>query len=102
MPPQREINLSPISSLEGQPIQRMTEHDYLKPGEIVPVDISLTPTGMRFRPGEQLRLHVAGFNMRGAFFPELSSPPNHNRGAHIIHAGGRLMLLLLPQSAPCV
>jgi uncharacterized protein len=84
-------------SSEGQPVQRMTAFEPLHPGEIVPVDIALTPTGMRFHPGEQLRVHVAGFDMRGSFFTDMPAKPNHNQGTHILHTGGRFdSYLVLP------
>jgi predicted acyl esterase len=69
----------------------------LRPGEIVPVDIPLLPIGMRWHPGEQLRIIVAGFDLMGPMFPKLPLAPTRNRGEHIIHTGGRFdSHLLIP------
>uniref|UniRef100_UPI0035C81A13 CocE/NonD family hydrolase C-terminal non-catalytic domain-containing protein n=1 Tax=Gordonia westfalica TaxID=158898 RepID=UPI0035C81A13 len=77
----------------------MTEFEPVERGQIVPVDISLWPMSMRFRKGEQFRLQIAGYNMRGAFLPGIPEAPNENRGTHILHTGGQYdSHLLLPFS----
>lgn len=87
-------------STTGLPIHAMTRSEKLAPGQIVPVDISLWPTGLRFHRGEQLRLQIAGFNMRGPNLAGLPEADNQNRGTHIIHTGGQFDSHLLLPFAP--
>ena len=43
---------------------------------------------MLWHAGEQLRLLVAGYNLKGPMFPGMPLAPTRNRGEHIIHTGG--------------
>ncbi|KAK6436229.1 hypothetical protein LTR95_007572 [Oleoguttula sp. CCFEE 5521] len=71
------------------------EHDFqktekLQPQEIVKLEIGLWQTGMRFEPGEQMILKIAGHNMTLAEFPPLRGAlPNANNGMHMVHFGGQ-------------
>ena len=76
------------------------EEQRLSPGERVEAVISFPPKSMRFRAGDQLRLRVAGTQVRwkrdlsggifgGVLGTLLASIPSRNRGArHIVHLGG--------------
>ncbi len=48
------------ASTAAQPVHTYRERQPLKPGEVVPVDVALGPSATLFRPGESLRLVVAG------------------------------------------
>lgn len=71
------------------PIHAFDEFQYLKPGEIVPVEISLWPCGMRYRVGEQFRVIVASYNIKGQHLPYHDKVKLNNKGYHIIHTGGK-------------
>ena len=53
--------LDPLRSTEFNPVLAMRREQRLKPGEIVPVTFSLSPSALRFRAGEELELSVSGF-----------------------------------------
>lgn len=74
----------------------------LSPGEIVPVEIAIWPTALRFHAGEKLELAISGFEYM------LCSQPKEglamgidNHGDHIIHTGGEydshLLVPFIPQ-----
>jgi predicted acyl esterase len=67
-----------------------TKEEKVSPGTIVPVEIGIWPTGIRFEEGEQLLLRVQGFLDQCVEFPQHidARPNNINRGKHIIHLGG--------------
>lgn len=79
------------SSDDGQEV--FYSHDRrepVQPGKIVPLEITLWPTGMVFEEGEGLLLRVAGHEMN---FPEfeglrITEPQDENIGFHTIHTGG--------------
>jgi predicted acyl esterase len=82
----RELDESLSSEL--RPIHLHQRDLLLSPGEIVPVDIEILPSGTRFNAGEKLLLTIQGHVVE----------PHHsligfgklrNRGAHRIHTGGR-------------
>ena len=52
--------LDPAKSTDWQPVHPHTREQKLKPGEIVPLDIEIWPSGTRFAAGEKLRLIVQG------------------------------------------
>ena len=74
----------------------------LKPGEVVPVEIEIWPSGTRFAPGEQLRLLVRGSDIQQ--YPpgvvSMAHSVTRNVGAHVIHAGGRYDSFLLVPVVP--
>jgi len=47
-------------STPAQPVHTYRSPEPLKPGQIVPVDIALGPSATLFRPGDSLRLVIAG------------------------------------------
>jgi len=74
-------------SMPWQPVQEFQGEKKLKPGEIVPVEIAILPSGTFFRKGESLRVYVQGY-----------CPVHHplvyydwliNKGNHVIHTGGK-------------
>ncbi|OBI10292.1 hydrolase [Mycobacterium sp. E2462] len=72
--------------------------DKLTPGDIVDVEIELTPIGLSFYPGEQLRLIVSARNVFGPWMPGMSEYIPRNSGHHVIHTGGvHASYLQLPQ-----
>ncbi len=87
-------------STADRPCLLHTSEELLSPGEIVPVEIPIWPTGMLWHAGEQLRVTVAGYNLKGPMFPGMSLAPTRNRGEHIIHAGGQYDSHLLVPRIP--
>lgn len=92
-------------STEYQPVHTHRREDRLKPGEIVPLDIEIWPSGTRFEAGEGLRLVVQGSDINQ--YPKETAmvyfrhEASVNRGRHVIHAGGRYnSYLLVPVVAP--
>lgn len=74
--------------------------EFLRPGQVVPVEIPIWPTAMRWHAGEQLRLVVAGYNLNGPSFPGMPLTPTRNKGDHIIHTGGKYDAYLLIPNIP--
>ena len=67
----------------------------LEPGEIVPVEIEILPSSTLFEAGSRLELSVQGKD--AAKYPAFKPRRHVNRGAHVIHCGGRYdSHLLLP------
>ena len=80
------------------PIHTFDEFQYLKPGEIVPVEVSLWPTSMRYRAGEQFRLTIGSYNLLGKNLAFQDDAKFSNKGRHIIHTGGQYdSHLLIPE-----
>jgi predicted acyl esterase len=66
--------------------------ELLSPGQIIPVDIPIRPTGMLWHAGQQLCLTVAGYSphtMLQELRPDMPGPITRNKGYHIIHTGGK-------------
>ena len=90
-----------LDEQRSTPFQPRLTHERelrLTPGEIVPVEIEILPSSTLFRRGESLELTVQGGDI--AVTPKGPLPTVHgridvrhadtrNRGAHVIHAGGR-------------
>ncbi len=78
-------------STPGQPV--LTHRRERKPGrgEIVPLDIEILPSGTRFGPGEALRLVIQGRDIYRQPRPLVQAfhDASVNRGAHVVHTGGR-------------
>lgn len=103
--------LDPALSTDFLPVQAFKQAKKLRQGEIVPVDIALTPRAYHFEAGQQLRLTVAGWNVRGTGLDleateegplrggrqAAMNPHADNHGTHIIHSGpDRLSYIKLP------
>lgn len=60
----------------------------LESGTIAEIQIDLSPTGLLFYPGEQVRLVISGRNLLGTMMPGAIKYTPANRGQHVIHTGG--------------
>jgi uncharacterized protein len=90
-------HLDEMLSTADVPAHSFDRVEKLAPGEIVDLEIDLFPIGLRFSPGEQLRLVINGRNSLGPIMPMVADYTPANRGQHIIHTGGsRASYLLLP------
>jgi uncharacterized protein len=95
--------LDTARSTPWQPVHKHTQEIKLKPGEIVPVEIELWPSGTSFEKGEKLRLIVQGSDIHA--HPEGGHTMQHkstvNKGQHIIYTGGlydsHLLVPVIPE-----
>jgi len=92
-------------STPSEPYLLHSREQLLKPGEIVPVEISLWPIGMIWHAGQKLRLEVQGYAswwMEDKLFPggPIFRYNVRNKGEHIIHTGGRYDSHLLVPKIP--
>jgi uncharacterized protein len=91
-------------SSDFQPVHTHRGALKLKPGEIVPLDIEIWPSGTRFEKGEKLRLVIQGSDINQ--YPKDKAPvyfrheDTVNRGRHLIHAGGAYDSYLLVPVIP--
>jgi uncharacterized protein len=96
---QRQLAGSSAGAEHADHTHRLSEP--LTPGQIVPIELQLWPTGMVFHAGQQLQLVIAGYDYmlsRPADRPLTSSL---NKGVHVIHTGGRYdSYLLVPVIPP--
>ncbi len=92
--------LDPARSTASEPYLTHRRLQPLRAGEIVPVEIGIWPTGMVWRPGQQLRVVVAGHFMREPTWFEPFKYETISRGTCIIHAGGKYDSHLLVPSIP--
>ncbi len=84
-------------STDAVPAHSFDRVEKLASGEVVDVAVDLLPIGMRFYPGEQLRLIIGARNTLGPMMPMVANYVPANRGQHIIHTGGsRASYLQLP------
>ena len=81
-------HLDPELSTEEIPVHGFNKEENLKAGEIVPIDIAVSPCGLVFYAGEQLRLVVSSRNIHGPLMPDPIDFVPKNQGSHVIHAGG--------------
>jgi hypothetical protein len=88
------------ASTDWLPVLSLRQPQKVRPGQIVPVDISVLPTSAVFHPGEQIRLVVSGRPFRPLPVPGIKPAPEFagrpaptlpsvNKGPSVIHAGGR-------------
>jgi hypothetical protein len=89
-------------STPWQPVLAHRREQKLAPGEIVPVDVEIWPSGTRFDPGQSLRLVVQGRDIYD--YPKPSVYARHeetvNAGDHVIHTGGKYDTHLLVPVVP--
>ena len=96
--------LDPAKSTDWQPVHAHTREQKLAPGEIVPLDIEIWPSGTHFAAGEGLRLIVQGTDINR--YPKDKVPvyfrheASVNKGHHEIHAGGPYESYLLVPVIP--
>lgn len=95
----RELDLEKSTDL--MPVHTHRSEQLLSPGEIVPLDIQLWPTGMIFHAGEQLQLVVAGYDYSVSAPMDRPGRVTLNKGIQVIHTGGKydshLMLPVIPE-----
>lgn len=60
----------------------------LSKGEIVEVDIVLSPIGLTYYPGETLRVMISSKDEIGSIMPGTPGCIPNNKGWHILHTGG--------------
>jgi hypothetical protein len=88
--------LDPALSLPYRPYHRHTRRLYLKPGEIVQVQVEIWPTSMVFRKGHRIRLDIAPRDGVGSQ-SYMHYHADYNTGTNTIYAGGAYeSYLLLP------
>ena len=92
--------LDPELSLPYRPYHKHTRRLYLKPGEIVKVDVEIWPTSMVFKKGHRIRLDVQprdGVGSQGY----MHYHADYNTGTNTIYAGGEheayLLLPVIPK-----
>ena len=88
-----------------QPVLAHQRELKLKPGEIVPLEIEIWPSGTRFEAGEKLKLIVQGTDLQK--YSKIVAPIFYrhedtvNRGHHLIYTGGQYdSHLLVPVIPP--
>lgn len=90
-------HLDEVHSTDEIPVHSFDRVEKLEPGQVVALEIDLTPVGMLFHPGEQLRLVVSGRNTLGPMMPMVRDYEPRNSGQHVVHTGGsRPSYLQLP------
>ncbi len=88
--------LDPELTLPYRPYHRHQRRLYLKPGEIVKVDVEIWPTSMVFKRGHRIRLDVQPRDGVGSA-SYMHYHADYNTGTNTIHAGGKYeSFLLLP------
>jgi predicted acyl esterase len=85
-----------------QPILKHQRELKLKPGEIVPVEIEILPSGTLFERGERLRVVVQGSDIYN--YPTEYHSDGHtatvNKGEHVIYTCGQYDSYLLVPVIP--
>lgn len=71
------------------PVYTFDRSEKLVPGEIVPVEVELSPIGLVLKPGESLRLIVSTRNILGNMMPLNQPYIPQNKGFLVIHSGGQ-------------
>jgi predicted acyl esterase len=88
--------LDPELSLPYRPYHKHQRRLFLKPGEIVKVDVEIWPTSMVFRKGHRIRLDIQPRDGVGSQ-SYMHYHADYNTGTNTIYAGGeRESYLLLP------
>ena len=86
--------LDEAGSTPEQPVTASSKISCWQPGEVVPVEVEIWPSGTRFRAGEALRLVIQGHDLHT--YPENAFAQRHawtaNAGRHVLHTGGRVRL----------
>jgi uncharacterized protein len=92
--------LDPDLTLPYRPYHRHQRRLFLKPGEIVKVDVEIWPTSMVFRKGHRIRLDIQPRDGVGSQ-SYMHYHADYNTGANTVYAGGeRESYLLLPVIPP--
>jgi putative CocE/NonD family hydrolase len=93
--------LDPDLSLPYRPYHKHMRRLFLKPGEIVKVDVEIWPTSMVFKKGHRIRLDIQprdGLGSQGY----MHYHADYNTGTNTIHSGGQhesyLLLPVIPNA----
>jgi predicted acyl esterase len=81
-------HLDETLSTDDVPAHSFDRVEKLSPGEVAEVEIDLSPIGLVFYPGEELRLVISSQNALGAHMPAIREYVPQNAGQHFIHTGG--------------
>ncbi len=94
--------LDPKRTTESEPYLKLdsSSHEKLKPGQIVPVDIKISPQSRIWHKGQKLRVQIAGRYIRDEKWFEPLASDCDNHGDHVIHTGGRYESYLLAPVIP--
>ena len=84
--------LDPELSLPYRPYHKHTRRLYLKPGEIVQVEVEIWPTSMVFKKGHRIRLDVQPRDGVGSQ-SYMHYHADYNTGTNTIYAGGEQRVL---------
>lgn len=88
------------SSPDGQQVfYKHDREEKIPPGNIVPLEITLWPTGMVFAEGEGIMLSIAGHFLSAPVVAAMKAqaPDDENLGQHHVHTGGQYdSCLILP------
>ncbi|MCD7120058.1 CocE/NonD family hydrolase [Limosilactobacillus agrestis] len=76
-------------STDEIPAYSFDRTEKLSPNEIVPLDIILSPLGLRYYPGETLRIVISTKDELGSIMPGTPGCTPDNKGTHILHTGGK-------------
>ena len=71
------------------PVQSYDRIEKLLPGQVVEVELALSPMGIKLYEGETIRFMISAVNHNGNVHPGVSGYPGDNSGKHIIHCGGQ-------------
>jgi predicted acyl esterase len=91
--------LDETRSTDYHPVLLQQYEEKLKPGEIVPVEISIWPSCKIWHKGQKLRVQIAGHYIREGWFEPLRWETD-NVGRHVIHTGGQYDSYLLAPVIP--
>ena len=82
--------LDEAASVPERPVLRHARELKLAPGEVVPVEVEVWPSGTRFEAGSTLRLVVGGRDLYRYPLPNVQALHDDtvNAGTHVIHVGG--------------
>ena len=95
--------LDEAASTPTRPVLAHRRERKVAPGDIVPLDIEILPSGTRFEPGETLRLVIQGRDVYR--YPRPLTQTFHdesvNAGLHLVHTGGdHASYLRIPRVTP--
>jgi predicted acyl esterase len=104
--PDGRLRVSQRRLESGTPGEERANHSHrlsepLAPGQIVPIELQLWPTGMVFHAGQQLQLMIAGYDYMLSRPADRPLATTLNKGVHVLHTGGRYdSYLLVPVIPP--
>ncbi|MEM0978433.1 MAG: CocE/NonD family hydrolase [Pseudomonadota bacterium] len=91
--------LDAVASRDFNPVPLCASDEFLKPKEVVPLDIALCPTSTFFHAGEKLRLTLSARDIVHA--PIFRKDTSANSGRHVLHFGGAYdSHLMIPMVEP--